>query len=480
MIYRILFFIFFLFGSYSCKKFIELPAPNTSINAANIFHSNSTAIGTLNAVYVNGGSFSLRDIFLWSGLLSDELILYNSGSNYAPYYQNALSPTSPILPWVYTYTQLYYVNAAIEGITASSSLTPAVKQQLLGEARFMRAFYYFNLYNLFGDVPLALSTDPEANRQLSRAPKSEIYGQIVSDLISAKGLLNKKFPSANLLDTTTERVRPTYWAATALLARVYLYNGEYQNAADEASNVINNSSQFNLTALSDVFLKNSSETIWALQPPPLGAPPYNTPEGYQLILPSSGPANNEESGFYLSDSVVNSFEIGDDRKTNWVSFVAAGGKTYPFAYKYKAPGTQTSITEYQVVLRLAEQYLIRAEAIANGASGGLNSSTADLNVIRHRAGLSDYAGQLTKEALISALLHERQVEFFTEWGHRWFDLKRTPGFINTSITRADEVMPTVTTAKQGTWNGNWKLLPIPLDQLLKDPNMINGQNPGYN
>jgi hypothetical protein len=94
-----------------------------------------------------------------------------------------------------------------------------------------------------------------------------VYKQIIADLIESKDLMYSSYPDATLLGTTGERVRPTKWAAEALLARVYLYTGEYAKAEVEASGIINNTSLYGpLPALNSVFLKNSLEAIWQLQP----------------------------------------------------------------------------------------------------------------------------------------------------------------------------------------------------------------------
>jgi hypothetical protein len=124
------------------------------------------------------------------------------------------------------------------------------------------------------------------------------------------------------------------------------------------------------------------------------------------------------------------------------------------------------VTEYTTVLRLGEQYLIRAEARAhlNKISEGLR----DLNVIRQRAGLSD-AMASDKNSLLNLVQHERQVELFTEWGHRWLDLRRTG--------KIDEVMGNYASQKGTSWSSNWALYPIPLYDITQNPNLT--QNAGY-
>jgi hypothetical protein len=121
-----------------------------------------------------------------------------------------------------------------------------------------------------------------------------------------------------------------------------------------------------------------------------------------------------------------------------------------------------------MVLRLAEQYLIRAEAEAN--EGDSTDAIDDLNVIRNRALLPNYSANVNG-SLLSAILHERQVELFTEWGHRWFDLIRT--------NSADSVMGIIAPLKHGSWNDNndQELYPIPQTARNLDMNLT--QNPGY-
>ncbi|WP_315815288.1 RagB/SusD family nutrient uptake outer membrane protein [Paraflavitalea speifideaquila] len=99
------------------------------------------------------------------------------------------------------YNFVFKCNAAIEGLTRSTTLTPAVKQQLLGEAKFMQAFMYFYLVNEFGDVPLALTTDPQANTLLARSPQAKVYEQIITDLLEAEQQLSNDYLDVTLVKT---------------------------------------------------------------------------------------------------------------------------------------------------------------------------------------------------------------------------------------------------------------------------------------
>jgi hypothetical protein len=116
------------------------------------------------------------------------------------------------------------------------------------------------------------------------------------------------------------------------------------------------------------------------------------------------------------------------------------------------------------VLRLAEQYLIRAEARAN--QNNIAGAVDDINVIRTRAGLPAVSQGVSKDQCLLAIEQERRIELFTEWGHRWFDLKRT--------NRADAVLSTL---KSPNWQSADRLYPIPQSELETDVHL--NQNPGY-
>lgn len=465
-----------LYLSTGCKKWVEVDAPVTSSNALNVYSSDATAIAVLTGLYTRMSeaidpSFSTgnKSISLQAGLSSDELTLYGGVTNpmYIAYYKNALSATtSPIAGsefWSQFYNCIFTCNSAIEGLTDASSLTPKVKQQLLGEAKFMRSFFYFYLVNLFGGVPLVTSTNSTVNSTLGRSSKSEVYQQIISDLKEAQSLLSLDYLDRNLQNYTDipERVRPTRWAATALLSRVYLYNEDYINAEVQAAMIINYPSLYSLPGLNAAFLSNSNEAIWQLQPVNSGR---NTEDAFTFIIPDTGPS--DDNPVFISPQLLNSFEAKDDRKKNWTNSITIGSDTLYYPYKYKSATQDEPVTEYLMIFRLAEQYLIRAEARAQ--QGNLTGAKSDLDIVRSRALLTGTAAT-TKSTLLDAILHERQIELFTEWGHRWLDLKRTK--------RIDAVMTVVTPQKGGIWNANWQLYPIPFSDIQKDANLT--QNPGY-
>lgn len=466
----------------SCKKFVTVDPPVTQLTGASVFATDATATSVITGLYTNLSqsvisSTGLTSMSYFPGLSADELSLFSGDLNTSNvYYANALTSSNEGgIYWGPIYSQLFTINSAIEGLIAAKSLSPSVKQQLLGEAKFMRSFLYFYLTNLYGDVPLELSTDYTVNSLFPRTEKAKVYSQIIEDLKDAQSLLNTNYVDATIQKITTERVRPTSWAATALLARVYLYYGSladagnYANAEAQATTIINNLGLFRITSLDSVFLKNNAEAIWQLQPVFSN---QNTNEGVTFILPASPPY----SGLvYLNNQLMEAFETGDERKIKWTNTVMDGGITYYYPFKYKinsSPGVTSvaGLKEYSVVFRLAEQYLIRAEARARQSNIlGSNGALADLNVLRSRAGLPNYSGPDDQASVISAVLHERQVELFTEWGHRWLDLKRS-GTI-------DDIMTPACIAKGTTWHSYQQFYPIPFQQMQANPKLV--QNPSY-
>jgi hypothetical protein len=464
----------------SCKKIVETEVPDTEVNGDNVYTNDATAIAVLTGIYSNlaqgtpyaGFSSGTKSLSLVCGLSADEYTLFSGADlDMMAFYQNALTSNTvgSANYWNLFYNNIFNVNTAIEGLTNSKGLTDVVKQQLLGEAKFIRAFYYFYLINLYGNVPLVTTTDYPKNTAISRAPKEDVYQQIIKDLQDAESLLSADYLNGYLQKYTSssERIRPTKGAAAALLARVYLYNGNltgdvinYANGEAEATNVISNTSLYDTTNLNNVFLKNSKEAIWQLQ---VVKSNQNTDDSKMFIITSGLSSTTPVS---LSDTLLNSFEPGDNRKLsgNWVNKVTLSGNIYNYPYKYK--NNTGTVTEYMMVLRLAEQYLIRAEVRAQQNKN--SEARSDLNVIRKRAGLPNTTAA-DKTSLLTAILHERQTEFFSEWGNRWFDLKRT----NT----ADALMSVMTPKKGGAWETTDKLYPLPFTEVQRAPNLI--QNDGY-
>ncbi|MBS1682216.1 MAG: RagB/SusD family nutrient uptake outer membrane protein [Bacteroidetes bacterium] len=423
---------------------------------SSVFDSDASANAAMQNIYYqlkNSGfaSGTLFSVSFLGSLLSDEQVNYYQSSpastaEFQQFNDNTLKPNNSQVQFLWTdfYKRIYDANAVIEGLNSSSGVSVGMKNQLTGEAKFIRAFCHYYLVNIWGDVPLVTTTDYRINSQIARSSKTLVYQQIVEDLKAAQTLL-----PADYAFTNNERVRANKWAATALLSRVYLFTGDWTNAEAQATVIINNLMLYSLkTALSDVFLKNNNEAIlqwWSnLRPNDRGT--------FRFVdVPSYGAIN---------PALANGFESGDLRKTTWTSLTSSG---YYRTLKYNS-STDNPPTQYSTVLRLSEQYLIRSEARAQQTN--IVGSQADINLIRHRAGLGDTPAN-DKQSLLLAIEQERRVELFNEWGHRWFDLKRT--------NRADAVLGSV---KQN-WVSSAVLFPLPEPEMINNASLRDAQNPGY-
>lgn len=440
----------------SCKKFVEIPPPINQPVSSVIFDNDAMATSAVTGIYsemMSGANrFTAGELTFYAGMAADEIYHFNPTFR-EEFIRNEITVANHNLLlinfWERAYKFIYTTNLCLENLERSTSfLLPSVKQYLTGECKFIRAFCYFHLVNLFGKVPLAVSSDYEKNAVLPREDISIVYDLIVEDLKKAKELLPDEYPQQG-------RIRPTKMAAAALLARVHLYLQRWADAETEASIVIGSSPYLLEPELNNVFLRSSKEAIWQLMPvnPTINA----TFEGNQVIPSSPG----NLPSYLLRDTLVKSFEPDDDRKDKWVMPRTFANQSlhYPVKYKVRTAGI---LTEFYMVLRLAEQYLIRAEAKAR--QNKLTEAAADIDRIRNRAGLPNTTA-VTQQELYTAIAQERKVELFAEWGHRWYDLKRT-GQANTVLG-----------GQKTTWDATDVLWPIPFTQLQANSSW--SQNQGY-
>lgn len=454
-----------------CRKYLEVPPPVDTVSGAAVFQNDNTAAGVVNSVYSSLLSLDAFDgpgVAFYTGLYGDELRNLVPVPSYQALYGDAVGSSDAVTTfWTTFYGRLYAVNDAIEGITPATGLNH--QNQWLGEAYFLRGLLYFYLTNLYGDVPLVLHTDYLSNNSLARSPRADVYQQILSDLIQAQTLLDNLYHDVTGA-VTSDRGRPNKSAATALLARVYLYTQDWQNAEAQASSCIADAADYQLLPLSNVFLVNSTEVIWGLEPYASIFYPYLVKDAKQYFIPPGMAPTTVQA--ILADSLVAAFEPGDGRYSTWVgkdTVPASGGSpaaVYYYASKYKANGTYTAPQEILSMLRLSEQYLIRAEARAQ--QHNLSGATTDLNAIRARAGLPASTA-VSQADVLNAIQRERRVELFLEVGHRFFDLRRTGNL--------DAVMNVIAPLKGGSWAGFKAWWPIPVTDIQNDPHLV--QTPGY-
>ncbi len=443
----------------SCNKYLDTPTPKTEVVDELVFSNDKNALSAVTGIYItmNASNYQWANVMMnyMSGIHADDVYYTSAFEDYDVFGQARLLPQSTYVErfWNSIYGYLYTVNACVEGLTASATITPALKNQLLGEVHFMRAYFYFYLVNMYGDVPLVLSTDYRVTQVLPREKTQVVYDQIVKDLNTAKELLVNNYPTGN-------RVRPNRVAASALLARVFLYRHEWALAESEATSVIGNGNYELLKNLNSVFLANSREAIFQLQSVNI-AGGRNTWEANVGI-----PAGATGGPLFRLDTLnlIPKFETGDARLANWTGTrVLANGATIYWPAKYKVRNA-TPVQENTMLLRIGEQFLIRAEARIR--QNKLTDGRSDLDSIRMRANLPVLNTALDQGQLLLALEKERKFELFAEWGHRWFDLKRTQ--------RSNTVLGPI---KGAHWQVTDTLYPIPSNARSTNINL--SQNEGY-
>lgn len=441
----------------SCKKLIEIPAnPPSSITQEQQFADSLTSMSAVAGVYAyntgNGFAYSDGALTYITGLSSDELS-YVFDNDTQQFYSYTLTPLNGGVSsiWSYAYQSIYQVNAVLNGITNNSNLSADFQKRITAEMKVVRALYYFNLINLYGDAPLVTSIDYKTTSHIPRTPVATLYDQIKADLADARQNLTATYPSAG-------RARPNLYTAIALQAKVNLYQGNWQSAYNEADSVIRLGNYILENTLNNVFLSGSTEAIWQL---PAKDSNYAVSDARNFVPSSATAAPN----YLITDFLLNAFESKDRRLQNWIASKVVNNRTLNYPFKYKNIRTTATPVEDQMIFRLAEMYLIRAEAAAH--LNNLDQALDDVNMIRSRAGLEDSTVDPASQiAVLGAVMLERQTELFCEWGNRWYDLKRTG------------TAASVLGAEKTGYTDNASLYPIPQGQRQLNKSLT--QNPGYN
>ncbi|PQJ80946.1 hypothetical protein BTO18_07220 [Polaribacter porphyrae] len=444
---------FLAFYTISCESFLEIESPKDKLISETVYEDKGVIKSALANIYyqminegIQQGAFGTST---YMSIYADELDylgVTTSGAARIIYEHNIQgNNVTASTWWKDSYRIIYSINHFLEGINNSSILSTEEKNDYKGQALFVRAFLHTLLVEVYGDVPYIKTSDYIENGSVSRMPVNEVYENIREDLTIALPLLD---------NTKGERTYASKSASYALLARTYLYTENWDLAATAATQVINKHTLE--LDLSKVFLKESPETIWQLE----NGNNLHTTQASNFIG-----RNSTSFSYVLTTGLLGVFENNDARKTNWVGIntnANTGNITY-YPYKYKdRDGINNPNSEYSIIFRLAEQYLIRAEARAQ--LGNITGAQNDLNAIRNRAGLANTLAN-NKDAMLEAIIKERRIELFTEHGHRWYDLKRTG--------KAAEVIKPI----KPNWQDHHILFPIPESEIRKNQNLT--QNPGY-
>jgi hypothetical protein len=434
----------------SCEKIIEVPPSKSLVESKVVFENEQLATAALMGAYHTLGTVNTRMKYL--SLYADEYS-YSSITPGIVQFKNStlLADNNDISTlWRDFYSVIYQCNALLEGLQNSAGIHTAEKNTLAAEAKFLRAFSYLYLVNLFDRVPVLLTTDVSKNRSEPQSEANQVYVQIIKDLSEAKEILSLTYHGGG-------KVRANKAAATALLARVYLYQGKWDKAIIESGHLISSETYLPLPTLANVFKANSKEAIlqfWVINGFLSDASTY---------IPSSATVMPT---YPITDMLYQAFTQDDQRKIQWIGTnqVTTSGitKANHYPYKYKNRLVNASSPEYIMALRLTEQYLIRAEAYAQ--LNQTDQAIADINVIRVRASMSPITSHLLKDDCLIEIHQQRRLELFGEWAHRFIDLKRAG--------QIDVVME----AEKPTWKSTAKLLPIPTTEITYNKNLIQNEN----
>jgi starch-binding outer membrane protein, SusD/RagB family len=475
--YNNLFIIFLLATSLlACKKELDiLPEQSVADNA--VFTSKAGAQGALNGVYSSAQSINVfgSQPQIAGDFQADNVEFVGSFPTLQEIFQFTTISTNGSIAgwWQEHYAVILRANSIIDrvpGIT-ETGFTDVQKKQMIAEAKFMRALTYFQLVNLFAQpvqinagnnlgVPLVLKEFTGAVEFPARATVTQTHQQIKKDLEEAIPDLPATYATA-----AETRGRATKGAARGLLSRLYLYRGEWNEAATLANDVITATPTYVLATNYAFYDGNTAEDIFSVQMTTTD----NSRTGAGGWASYHRPAANGGRGdcpFTTNLEQAFAAEAGDKRFVASANGTAADGVTRRFTLKFP---DAVNNTDNSPIIRVTEMYLNRAEALAE--KDGINQTTIDLmNALRTRAGLT--AWTLTtftsKQELVDAIIIERRKELCFE-GHRRMDLLRKGKALRSSG-------PTAAISKPGDPK---VVLPIPQREVDINPSLKSQQNPGY-
>ena len=416
-----------------------------------------------------------------------------------------LNPSNPERSfWPRLYQVVRGANETLIELEVLDEQEAGVKEEIAARARFVRAFAYYHLVRLFGDIPYLDETTTTADASIApRTSVDIVYENIIADFEYAK---------AWLADSQTNRAIPGKAAAGAYLASVYLTRGAYQMAYNEATDVINNAGLYNLAldpdyrnifhavntdaSLEPIFIidfvgtnvNDESRDYLAAFTGFFGQATYYPSGGWSVMVPAQKVFDTWDDGDYRKQVCFDAEAVDNDANVlSYPDFSSLDGRNAnrPHISKYTAmagdlPQANTSgrdsHSNYQL-MRFAEVLLIAAEAAIE--LGNTGEADQYINMIRERARNGDGSGEPSaipadiSGATIADVLEERRLELAFEQ-KRWYDIVRRQ--------MGDEVFGPngFETELQGTQNFSAArdyLLPIPPLEITNNPNLT--QNPGY-
>jgi len=439
----------------ACSNVLDVP-PTSSVASETAISDAAGARAALAGAYAGLQQNGLygHTIVDWTELLSDNGRFTGTFDNYADADANALRADNASVSsiWNASYDVINRANELIQKVPSVPDLSSGEKDEIIGEAYFIRALSYHNLIKLWGGsgtlgVPLRLEPVPGATQvgDVTRATRAEVYTQILADLAQAGQLISD--------DSQTRQA--SLGAVKAIEARVRLYNADYAGA-EAAAAAVEGMGYILAPNFSDLFDAEGNDTpedIFRITFTPTQAQSVSfyylakSLGGRREVAPTTGASGIIAAFDPASGGNIANYHPTDERGI-W-SIDVAGTTTY--AAKFKNPGGDEDIH----VIRLGEVILIRAEALAR--LGRVPEAIAEYNRLRLRAGVATDPLTLTQAQALAAIARERRLELAFE-GDRWPDLVRT------------NALPASVPATQA-------LLPIPQAELDVSPNIQ--QNPGY-
>ncbi|MCU0339063.1 MAG: RagB/SusD family nutrient uptake outer membrane protein [Spirosomaceae bacterium] len=363
--------------------------------------------------------------------------------------------------WGGVYSTVYVCNFLLEKLPTVPGVTEADRKLVTAEAKFLRGMAYFTGATTFGGIPNVTTTDVTTNRTVARASKDEIMANALKDIQESLTDLPEGSPTQGRAIFAGYATKN---AARAALARYYLYTRNWTQAEQFASQVIA-TNRYDLVSYIDVVARDfNPESIFEMgytaadDPGTSNFGLNNILVGRREVIPANS---------YIT--LITNRESGERSATVDIDFGKQGGGDNGWSVvKY---GTPDEDNNNIVIFRLAEMYLIRAEARAQQAN--ITGAVSDLNVLRTRAGRNLTAAQRppmvvagTQSEILGVIERERVYELSFE-GHRWYDLVRTG--------RAQAVMSAFTP----NWNQKYELWPIPQTEIQRNSALAGQQNPGY-
>lgn len=486
----------------SCKKFLDL-TPVSSTTTGNAYKTGDDIEAALTGAY---GSFMATNFYQWeiyahTDVRSDNA--YCGGSNDVDYYQldmNSVPNTngSVYRAWTELYAAIARANSVLVNIDniKDESLTTERRQQIIGEALFLRAFHYYQLVSLWGGVPIERYSNSAASKDINlpRATAEGTYTFIDSCLQVAVRSLPASYGADNI-----DKVRATKGAAYALLAKIWAQRPErnYTKVSLYCDSVLLQGYSL-VPRYADLFDGNHNYNTESIMEIPYIANTSGVINwGTEMLYPTHDngqvPSDTWQRYCVPSRTLVAAFDKAGDviRKNASISFESvpwtdvfwnpcgAGDVLVPFAFKAHNPSNWSG-GDHTYLFRLADILLLKAEALAN--LGDLELSASFVNQVRSRVKLPDISGN-SKMELLTIILKERQLELAFEW-QRWNDLNRynvtvstMNGLGETYYNCNNDGTMTKGAAVNYNFNDNKTVLPIPLTELQANPNLT--QNKGY-